>query len=288
MSVSYYRRRAWRTKTLIAIGLAITLAGWPIFITAATYEASMFNDPTEPDAAFEQRWREQLTDSVTVGKLILLKTKMSKFVAIESHAKNHAKNDRQRQAVLILHDMRGHPDWQNVIGPLRRNLPELGWSTLSLQMPVLGVDTGMRDHSILLNFSPERITAGIAHLQQQGYKRIVILGGGLGSIMAASYLQENPNTPIEAFVGVSMYQLNYTDPRMWIVDTLAKLTLPILDIYSSDDRYGSQYSAKGRREAGAAAENAQYTQMMIDGTDHDFTGKESILIDDIAKWLNKR
>lgn len=267
-------------RRLLALGAIAVLA----FLPLAGVFAYQYQEPTVPDQAFEQRWNDQIADGIVVGKLIRLNTRKREFFAIHSPAETNP----QRRAVLMLHGMRGHPNWQSVIGPLRRALPERGWSTLSLQMPVLGIDTGMRDHSMLLNFSPARINAGIAYLQQQGYEHIVIAGWGLGAAMAISYLVENPQAPIEGLVGIAMYQLNYTDPRMWIVDTLRHLRLPIYDIYGSKDRYGSHRSAKGRRKAGELAANAQYRQMKIDDADHDFNGKESLLIDNVANWLDQQ
>jgi len=38
-------------------------------------------------------------------------------------------------AVLLLHDKGQHADWPDVIGPLRKSLPNNGWYTLSLSLP---------------------------------------------------------------------------------------------------------------------------------------------------------
>ncbi|VUD40370.1 hypothetical protein TDB9533_00156 [Thalassocella blandensis] len=38
-------------------------------------------------------------------------------------------------AVLILHDDGHHPDWPATINPVRNNLPQFGWATLSVSMP---------------------------------------------------------------------------------------------------------------------------------------------------------
>ena len=44
-------------------------------------------------------------------------------------------------AVLILHDDGQHPDWPGTVHPLRTNLPQFGWTTLSVSMP----DTANRE-----------------------------------------------------------------------------------------------------------------------------------------------
>jgi hypothetical protein len=36
--------------------------------------------------------------------------------------------------------MGAHPDWPEVIQPLHSGLPESGWTTLSVQMPILAND----------------------------------------------------------------------------------------------------------------------------------------------------
>lgn len=38
-------------------------------------------------------------------------------------------------AILFLHDKEQHADWPEVISPLRKNLPKMGWFTLSVNLP---------------------------------------------------------------------------------------------------------------------------------------------------------
>lgn len=38
--------------------------------------------------------------------------------------------------ILILHDLEQHGNWPDIVAPLRETLPDYGWTTLSIQLPV--------------------------------------------------------------------------------------------------------------------------------------------------------
>ncbi|OGT20373.1 MAG: hypothetical protein A2V90_08105 [Gammaproteobacteria bacterium RBG_16_57_12] len=234
------------------------------------------------DLAMERRWQEAVIDQVVVGNVHWLDADGYRFYSIYTEADSSPKG-----AVIIMHGMRRHPDWPDVIAPLRTALAKQGWATLSLQMPVLGFDTGMRDHSVLLNESPARIWAAIGFLKKRDHKKIVLIGHGLGAIMGASYLVENGKKDIAGLAAIGMYMLNYTDPRMWTPDLLVKLRLPILDIYGQMDQYGVEHDKEVRAQAAARANNRRYRQVMISQADHDFTGHGDELVDHIKRWLEE-
>lgn len=234
------------------------------------------------EQAFEDRWSRLLADQVVDGEIVWLShAKGKRFLSIYSKPASAPKG-----AVILMHGMRRHANWQEIIEPLRSALPDQGWATLSLQMPVKGYNNGMRDHSELLNESPVRINAAIQFLRAKGYKRIVLLGDGLGAVMGLAYLIETPNAGVDGLVGVGMYMLNYTDPRMWTPDLLEKFRLPMLDIYGEHDEYGVANSDFVRANAARKANNKAYTQIKVKKANHDFANHSDILIKSVSKWLN--
>jgi len=85
------------------------------------------------DRAKEARWERQIAPDLMVGDAVKLKAAGVEFLAL--YAAPSAKESKG--AVIILHGNGVHPAWPDVIEPLRTQLPEHGWHTLSLQMPIL-------------------------------------------------------------------------------------------------------------------------------------------------------
>ena len=87
----------------------------------------------EPDWQREQRLDAQTRDAILDGEPVDLKANGRTFHAIDMEADA----DEPRGAVILAHGRGFHPDWHQVVGPLRVSLAEAGWRTLSIQMPVL-------------------------------------------------------------------------------------------------------------------------------------------------------
>ena len=85
------------------------------------------------DLEREQRLAEQTVDAIFDGTPVMLQADGRDFLGIFMAADGLP----ERGAAIILHGRGTHPDWGQVAGPLRTALPAYGWSTLSLQMPVL-------------------------------------------------------------------------------------------------------------------------------------------------------
>ena len=83
------------------------------------------------DYAREQRWAAEFIPGIIVGEPVYLTQKnRHRFVVILSEA------DNARMGVIVVHGMGLHPDW-GMIGTLRQDLFDFGYTTLSIQMPVL-------------------------------------------------------------------------------------------------------------------------------------------------------
>ncbi len=228
----------------------------------------------------EKRWAEQLQDQLVVGEPVRLTAEQQDFFALYTPAVGKV----QRGGVILLHGLGAHPDWPDVISPLRKNLPDTGWSTLSIQLPIRPNEADFADYPPLFPEANVRISAAIRYLKKQGLSNIVLVGHSLGAAMGAYFLaQKAPDSEaVRAFVGIGMGHAPGTVAHT--PDSLAKMTLPALDLYGTQDLRGVLGSTKAR--AASQADNAGYRQLAIAGADHFFRGLEATLVKRVSSWLN--
>jgi len=191
-------------------------------------------------------------------------------------------------AIVLIHGMGGHPDWPEVISPLRYSLADTGWSTLSIQMPVLPPEISLADYGKTLEESHNRIARAIQYLENYGYERMVLIGYGFGASVAAHYLASGNNHGVHAFAAISILARKYLEPSLDLYSSLEKLALPVLDIFGSEDLNPVISTADERRVA--ARRNGysnEYEQVVIWNADHYFTGYDQELVTRIERWLRE-
>lgn len=232
------------------------------------------------DLAKEKRWADQIVDAIIVGEPVWLTADGTKFLSI--YAENEA--EQSRGAAIILHGLGVHPNWPDVVLPLRSELPQHGWATLSLQMPILANDAEFSEYEPLFKEVPGRINAGIAYLKQQGYQNIVIIGHSLGAKMAVSYTAQ-PGIPVQALVTIGLSASD--DSSTGALTMIEKTKLPMLDLYGSQDLDAVVGSAKARAAAARKGNNTQYRQTSVAGANHFFVGVEADLVRTVKSWLSK-
>ena len=236
------------------------------------------------DIAKEKRWADQIVDFLVDGEPLWLEADGQKFFSIYTPAVTNS----PAGAVILLHGIGVHPDWPQVIQPLRTQLPEKNWATLSLQMPVLGNDIEQEQYVPLFKEVPARIKAGLDFLSQQGINNIVLVGHSLGTSMASNYLAEHSDSRIKAFVGVGMY--GKPQPARYRVldntEALMKIKIPVLDIYGSQTVKAILDSADRRAYVVYHNGNSHSRQMAIKGANHFFQGYEDKLVNEINHWMN--
>lgn len=228
-------------------------------------------DISASDLAKEKRWADQIIDSLLDGEAIYLNDGRHEFLALDTLPESSGE-----QAVILLHGIGVHPDWPQVIHPLRVQLPESGWRTLSLQLPVLANEATGEDYQPLMRDVPARINAGIDYLQKDGVKRIVIVAHSLGAEMASYYLAKQ-KTPVAAYVGIGMGSRN--------TEYLKSINIPVLDIYGSKDLQSVLESVANRQQA--SKNNGGYKQLRIEQADHFFENRESELLEAVMRWLKR-
>jgi pimeloyl-ACP methyl ester carboxylesterase len=235
---------------------------------------------TKSDTAKEKRWEEQIVPSLMVGEAVKLKAGDVEFLGL--YAPNTDK--KMYGGVILIHGIGAHPAWPDIIEPLRTNLPDHGWSTLSLQMPILGNEANVQDYLPLMPEAPGRIQAGVDYLKSKGVKNIVIVAHSMGTTMANIYLANKPDPAVHAYVAIGMsnpFPMQYDNAA-----ALSKITMPMLDLYGSQDLEGVLAFAK-TRAASARKVNKHYTQTMVEGANHFFTDMQDDLVKRVRGWLMK-
>jgi predicted alpha/beta-fold hydrolase len=226
----------------------------------------------------ETDFAEAISKTLTVGKIVWLEAEGRKFLALHTDTESAI----TKGAVIILHDSGGHPDQQQVVHSLRTVLPAHNWTTLALQIPIREIGAGNHEYYALFPEAHARINAGIQYLKQNGAETIVLVGYGLGGLMAVSALAQ-PMPDIKALVAISLPVPDTAIKTAQTLDFLKHIKSPLLDIYGGLDQPDVVASARDRRVA--AQENTDYRQIRIDDEGHEYLHDEGLLVKRIYSWL---
>jgi predicted alpha/beta-hydrolase family hydrolase len=195
-----------------------------------------------------------------------------------------------KTAVILLHGRGQSPTWL-VVDPLRKGInTELGFHTLSLQMPQ-GVLKGRNkdqwdDYGKYFPEAYLEIQTGIAFLQKEkGVEKIYLMGHSMGSRMGTAFLAANLSAPIVGFIGVGI-ENGGADP----LDSnrnLHKITIPVIDVFGdAEDNKNPADSDHAKERADLVSE--RYLQVLVPGATHTFDGKAKEMLSVIVNWLKKR
>ena len=233
--------------------------------------------PAQPDYAREKRWAEEIAPAIVVGDPVTLALKSGhKFLAI--HAPNVTKA-KARAGVIVVHGMGTHPDW-GLINPLRSQLAEQGYATLSVQMPVLASDAQADLYPALFPEAAERLHAAVGYLQEKGHRKIAIVSHSLGSRMVNHFLaavhDRGGAGAINAWVSVGISSGVYLQAETF--------TAPVLDIYGDKGFPVVMQNAALRAEAIKRVRGS--AQISVAGADHYFNGMESELVRHVKRFLD--
>ena len=185
------------------------------------------------------------------------------------------------RAIIVVHGTGIHPDWEQVVKPVRVEMTTRGWNTLSIQMPILANEAEYKDYVAVYPEVPGRFESAIAQLQELGMKEIVIVAHSQGATMSSYFLSRNPH-PIKAFVAIGMGAAQ-PDSHLNSAESLKTINIPVLDIYGSEDLESVLQTAQARQQG--AAHNDAYKQVITEGSDHFYEGYEEQLIQSIDAWL---
>lgn len=234
------------------------------------------------DLAREGRIAAEIQEALLVGEPLTLQAGAESFFAIHTPQET----GYSQGAAIILHGRGAHPDWMDVVYPLRSRLPAYGWRTLSIQLPIAASDAPDWVYGELIPEAFPRIDAAIQYLKQQGVTNIVLIGHSLGARMGIEYLAQRVPAELRAFVAIGLPVDGQTGDD-GALDALGKLTLPLLDIYGSRDIGLVLNGAPARSAAARRAQNSDYRQNRIEGADHFFSGLSDTLVAEVRAWLGR-
>ena len=210
-------------------------------------------------------------------------------------------------AVVLLHDLNSHPDWPDVISPLRKQLPDAGWHTLTMQLPHADSTQASVEQ---LDTLRRYIDAALSELEKRSVLNVVLIGHGQGAHAAVDYMGNTPALAVQGLILIGMDGSQNDEPRLDPARSLSNITVPILDIYGERDYHAVVNSAKRRyelsrqkKEPGATPSPAysdiardytkkkglslNYRQVKLSGADHHFKAQSVDLVKRLRGWLKR-
>lgn len=217
----------------------------------------------------EARWRTEVVPNIVVGEAVDLRAADGRaFLGLYSASAG------AKTALVIVHGIGVHPD-HGVIGTLRMALADKGFSTLSVQMPVLAADAPADAYAKLFPLAAQRIGAAAAWLKERGYRDLVLVSHSMGSRMANAYFDATATPAFSRWIALGLgdeYSRRFSEAR----------PLPVLDVQGDADLPAVlKHSAARRRVAESTAGGRQLT---IAGADHFYAGRHAELIGAIAAF----
>ena len=230
------------------------------------------------DLEKEQRWREQVEDSIMDGEAVDLVVEGREIFAIYMEAE-----DGSDKGLIVVHGTGIHPNWQQVVQPIRVEMAAHGWNTLSIQMPILHNEAQHEEYVALYPEVPPRLRAAEAFLKDRGIQTLLIAAHSQGATMSSYYLSRHPSD-VKGLIAIGM-GATQKDNHINSAKSLKKITIPVLDLYGDDDLPGVLDTVDARTES--SAHNAQYSQQMIKGANHFFDGMDDELVSAVAGWAQQ-
>lgn len=211
-----------------------------------------------PDFAREQRWADEIVPGLVLGDAVRLETASKRnFLGIFADAAN------SRGAIILMHGSGVHPDFA-IVGHLRSLLNDAGFTTLSIQMPVLAADAQAEDYRGVFAQANERIAAAIEYLHAKKQGCIAIVSHSMGARMALDFLKRNPTVPLAAWVPLAISDGD--------LGGLPRVAFPVFDVYAERDF--EVVLAKSNDRAAVVRALPGSRQVMVFGADHFFAGRE--------------
>ena len=236
---------------------------------------------TASDIAREKRLADQIVDAIFVGEPVSLMAGSHEFLGIYTETEQ----DKPRGGVILLHGRGYHPDWEVLIHPLRTGLPEAGWHSLSLQMPVLDKQAKYYAYVPIFPEAFPRIEAGIRFLRDKGIKHITLIAHSCSVHMSMAWLEQTRKPDIDAYIGIGMGATDYGQP-MEHPFPLQQFAFPILDIYGAGEYSAVLLASADRLNRISQAGNPLSRQVVIPDADHYFHGASAPLTDIVSSWLD--
>ncbi len=189
-----------------------------------------------------------------------------------------------RIGVILAHGQGADPD-SLVVGSMRKTIhQELGFHTLSLQMPVVsGRKTMEQAHYYAATFPDayERIQKAVDFLKnEKGVARVYLMGYSMGGRMACAFLADRPDSGVAGFIAVGL--LGGGEEPLNANATIRRVKIPVLDVYADSGRDAKAADFRKRFAS------PRYKQVPIPGARHEYEGHESEVNAAAVAWLKEQ
>lgn len=242
----------------------ITLLCW-----LATFVA-VAGPPTTPDYEREKRWADQTLEGIFTGEEVwIAQPHGHRFLGLYIEVEN------AEGAVIVAHGRGWSPDFE-LYGELRTRIAEQGYSTLSIQMPVLDGTAKLGDYLPVFPDAAERIELATEWLTAKGYADVAIVSHSIGATMTNYYLIRTPKHQLKAWAFVSIING---------LEDMFRIQIPVLDIYGSEDWDITKHGADERLKQIVRIEGSH--QVKVQDAGHFFEGKETELVSEIVGFLDR-
>lgn len=222
------------------------------------------------DYAKEKRWSDQIQKTLMVGEAVWMQQQNGhKFLGL------YTPSPGARRAVIIAHGRGWNPDFE-LYGTLRTRLPDEGYTTLSIQLPVLPSTAILGLYVPLYPDARERFQLAVDFLKAKGYRQIAIVSHSLGATMANQYLIRTEETAVQAWVFIGILQG---------LEEMYRIKIPVLDVFGERDWDVTRWGADERR---AQLEKVPGSaQVVVPGATHFFERREEDLIRVVTGFLDR-
>lgn len=218
----------------------------------------------------EARWSRQTLETLVDGDALhLTQANGHRFLALYQRA------ERARGAIIIAHGRGWAPDY-DLYGALRVKLAWAGYSTLSIQMPVLQGTAKIGDYVPTFPDASERFELASAWLRAQGHTRVAIVSHSLGATMANHYLIRSRDDTIAAWVFIGIING---------LEDMFRIRVPVLDVYGERDWDITRVGADERLRQIQRIVGSQ--QVMVGGAQHFFEDRQDELTRVIVAFLDR-
>ena len=233
-----------------------------------------------PDTAREKAIADALLPRVRPDQAVWLDADGAKVLALY----DVDTKGKPRGTAVILHGIESSPDVNGVIHALRTRLPDRGWSTLAVQLPILPAGSPPAAYAGTLAAAKKRLQAAMAYLKTKQAGPIVLVGYEFGAVLA---LRGAGEPGVAAVVALDLPGSEVVVPPAEVNTMLEKLRTPVLDLYGSVDSTARLDLAPPRAASARKAGNAGFRQEPLAGADDRFTGTAPLVVRRVSAWLDK-
>ena len=221
----------------------------------------------------------------TIMRLVVFALSIVGAVVYAAMPKGEYLDGKSSKIGLILAHGKGLDPDSQVVGPLRQTINEqLGFHTLSLQMPVI---PGKKTEGEYESYAPafpdayQRIQAAIDFLKnEKGVTRVYLLGYSMGGRMTSAFLANHPDSGVVGYIGVGLVA-GGEEPLNTNLN-LRKVTIPVLDVYAENDS-DAKFAANRKGFV-----SKRFKQVSIPGAKHDYRGYEDQVREAVISWLKEQ